>query len=136
TNGLFQNNADAQGAGQWTNQVKTFAVNPVDPNAIMMGSNAGRLFLTRDLGLNWNPKGEPSTLDGSVSTALAFGAPLPSSINLDDYLYYGSQNGNIFVSTTGGGNLATSWVNITAGIFGTLDGSAIQKIIPNPTRGS
>ena len=50
TNGLFQSNADAQGAGQWTNQVKAFAVNPIDPNGIIMGSAAGRMFLTRDMG--------------------------------------------------------------------------------------
>src|SRR4029079_9881804 len=42
TNGLFQSNADAQGNGQWTNQVKTFAVNPIDANGIIMGSAAGR----------------------------------------------------------------------------------------------
>ena len=123
-------------AGQWTNDVKTFAVNPVDPNGIMMGSAAGRLFLTRDEGLNWNAKAEPSTLDGTIATALAFGAPLPNSINLNDFLYVGTLAGNIWVSTTGGGNLANSWTNITAGSFGTLDGSAIQKIVPNPTRGS
>lgn len=136
TNGLFQSAADAQGLGQWTNQVKTFAVNPVDASGIMMSSAGGRLFLTRDMALNWNAVAEPGTLDGSKATALAFGAPLPTSINLNEYLYYGSENGNIFVSTTGGGNLASSWTNITAGSFGPLDGSPIQKIVPSPTRGS
>ena len=136
TNGLFQSNADAQGAGQWTNQVKTFAVNPIDASGIMMGSAAGRLFLTTDTGLNWNPKGEPAVLDGSISTALAFGAPLPSATDLNQYLYYGSQNGNIFVTTDAGGATGTNWLNITTGSFGTLDGSAIQKIVANPTRGS
>jgi subtilisin-like proprotein convertase family protein len=138
TNGLFQTNADAQGAGQWTNEVKTFAVNPIDPSGIVIGSAAGRLFLTRDMGANWNPIAEPSTLDGNnvLYSAFAFGAPPPNSINLNNFIYAGSTQGNIWVSTTGGGNLPNSWINITSGIFGNLDGSPIQKIIPNPTRGS
>src|SRR5262249_31656993 len=85
----------------------------------------------------WNPIAEPSTLDGSVLySAFAFGAPQPNSINLNDFIYAGNNAGNIWVSTTGGGNLANSWINITSGIFGNLDGSPIEKIIPSPTRGS
>jgi subtilisin-like proprotein convertase family protein len=124
TNGLFQNSADAQGAGQWTNQVKTFAVNPIDPSAIIMGSAAGRLFHTVDMGLNWTVAGDPSALDGSMSTALAFGAPTPNATDLDQYMYYGSANGNIFVTTDAGGNNGTSWLNITTGSWGGGGGGA------------
>jgi len=136
TNGLFQNSADAQGAGQWTNNVKTFAVNPIDPAGIVMGSDAGRLFLTRDMGLNWNAKGEPAAFGTTTFSSFAFGAPQPGSINLNDFVYAGTNSGRIYVTTTGGGNLVTSWQNITTGAFGTLDGSPIMKMVPNPTRGS
>jgi subtilisin-like proprotein convertase family protein len=143
TNGLFQSTTDATGAGQWTNNVKTFAVNPIDPAGIVMGSDAGRLFLTRDMGLNWNAKGEPARFGNTTFSAFAFGAPLPSAINLNDFVYAGTNSGNIFVTTTGGGNITVptptqpvSWTNITTGAFGTLDGSAIMKMVANPTRGS
>jgi subtilisin-like proprotein convertase family protein/photosystem II stability/assembly factor-like uncharacterized protein len=128
TSGLFQNDADALGDGQWDNSVKRFAVNPIDPLGIIMGSNEGRLFGTTDQGLNWFVIAEPGVLDGTMLSGLAFGAPLPSASSLNEYIYAGTEGGKLFVTTTGGG----AWTDISTG----LDGSAVQKIIPNPTRGS
>jgi len=139
TNGLFQNDTtDPNGFGQWDNTVRVFAVNPIDQDAVIMGSAVGRLFRTVDQGRNWTPRGEPGTFDGSYLTSVAFGAPRQApGVGLSDFFYAGSTNGNIFVTFTGGGNLANSWFKLAGpGANGTLDGSAIMKIVPNPIRGS
>ncbi|MBX6313387.1 MAG: subtilisin, partial [Isosphaeraceae bacterium] len=113
-----------------------FAVNPLDGDQIIMSSQAGRIFGTETQGQFWNVIGDPSALDGSYAPALAYGAPDPNAPggigNLGNFLYVGTSAGNIFVSRTGGGANGNQWTKISTG----LDGSAVQAIVPNPTRGS
>jgi subtilisin-like proprotein convertase family protein len=119
---------------QWPNLGgSNFAVNPLSGNQIIMSSPvSGRFFRTENRGLIWTVIGEPAVLDGTYVQAPAFGAPDPFGPggigNLDNLLYAGTVGGRIFVSQTGGGG----WTNISAG----LDGSALQAIVTNPTRGS
>ena len=114
-----------------------FAVNPINGNQIIMGSGAGRLFRTEDQGKFWLVIADPAALDGSTIPALAFGAPDPATSNgsLDNFLYVGTNGGNIFVTFTGGGASGNNWFNITNGDLA-ADGSAVQAIVTNPTRGS
>jgi large repetitive protein len=131
TEGLFD-----LGFAQWNNSVSRFAVNSIDPLGIVMGSAQGRLYRTTNQGLNWFSIGEPSVFDGTYLSALDFGAPQPSQPNqpppaLSDYIYAGTKGGKIFVTTKGGG-AAANWKDISAG----LDGSTVQQIVANPTRGS
>jgi subtilisin-like proprotein convertase family protein len=124
---------------QWPNLGgSNFAVNPLSGNQIIMSSPvSGRLFGTENRALTWTVIGEPGVLDGTYVQAPAFGAPDPFGPggigNLNNFLYAGTVGGRIFVSQTGGGGLAgNQWINISAG----LDGSALQAIVANPTRGS
>ncbi|MBN9517993.1 proprotein convertase P-domain-containing protein [bacterium] len=107
----------------------TFAVNPINPNALVIVSRAGRVFRTVDQGTNWIPIGEPNQLDGTRPGAQAFGATDPSNQRgPNDFIYVGTAGGNMFVTTTGG----SAWTNVSAG----LDGSPIRRIVPNPAAGS
>jgi subtilisin-like proprotein convertase family protein len=114
-----------------------FAVNPIDGDQAIIGSEAGRVFATRDRGVVWAEIGNPSALDNSRPTALAFGAPDPGVtdvLKLDDFVLVGTQNGNVFVSFTGGGTgggAGNAWLG-----RGNLDGSPIRSIVAEPTRGS
>ncbi len=143
TTGLVQVANDPQ----WPTQIPTyptgvvpgnFAVNPIDGDEVIISSNAGRIFSTINQGKSWLVIGDPSALDGSYAPALAFGAPDPSSPagigNLNNFIYAGTINGNIFVTQTGGGTTGTgnSWTNISSG----LDGSPVLKIVTDPTRGN
>ncbi len=121
---------DAQGVGQWRNDVRRFAVNPIDKLAITMGSSVGRLFSTVDQGRGWFVSAQPSELDGTYVGAVAYGAPGSQSAGVNAYLYAGTAGGKIYVKT--GNSLAPQWKNISAN----LDGSPIQKIVANPLRGS
>jgi subtilisin-like proprotein convertase family protein len=114
-----------------------FAVNPINGDQVIMSSQAGRVFRTENAGQFWSVIGDPTDLDGSYAPALAFGAPDPNAPggigNLDNFLYAGTSAGRIFVTQTGGGgNNGNGWTNISAG----LDGSPVQAIVTNPTRGS
>jgi subtilisin-like proprotein convertase family protein len=116
-----------------------FAVNPINGNQIIMSSQAGRIFRTESaLGSTvvWFEIGNPGALDSTYAPAVAFGAPdpnAPSGIgNLDNFLYAGTTGGHIFVTQDGGGATGNNWTNISLG----LDGSAVQQIITDPTRGS
>jgi subtilisin-like proprotein convertase family protein len=141
TTGLLQSGDVPTGniltnVGQWpTNTGFEFAVNPVDPSAILLSSSTGRVFLTsgptNGFGKRWFAVANPTDLDSTHADALAFGAPAPNSNTLDTFLYAGTQGGKVFVSFTGGG-VGVPWKNISAG----LDGSAVEQIIPDPTRGS
>jgi subtilisin-like proprotein convertase family protein len=131
TTGLLRSgdNPD-QNLGEWPGGVGfNFAVNPVDPTAIVISSENGNIFRTSGpttgTGRQWFLIGQGSALDGSNAQALAFGAPNPS---LDDFIYAGTIDGHIYVTTNGGG----SWTNISAG----LDGSAVQQIVTDPRAGS
>ncbi|MCZ2343320.1 MAG: proprotein convertase P-domain-containing protein [Bacteroidales bacterium] len=128
------------GSGQWTNLaplspannsgVGRFAVNPIDPNGLLLPSAAGRLYRSTTQGVNWFVVAEPMIFGGSVPRALAFGAPDPNvPLVLNDFIYAGTVNGQIFVTRTGGG---TNWTNISTG----LDGSTVMQIIPNPRPGT
>jgi subtilisin-like proprotein convertase family protein len=113
-----------------------FAVNPVDPNGIVISSAAGRVFRTTNQGQIWFAIGEPTALDSTNAPALAFGAPPvgaqdPDSLN--SFIYAGTNGGHIYVTFTGGGGgTGNAWINISAG----LDGSGVRAIVSNPARGS
>jgi large repetitive protein len=137
TQGLFD-----RGFAQWTNSVRRFAVNPIDPNGIIIGSALGNLYRTTDQGLNWFLIGDAQNLsgqgvlDGRYTTAMAFGAPETNTTALNDHIYVGTEGGKIFVTNTGGGTNAggqVNWQDISAGIGA---GEIIEKIVPNPTRGT
>jgi subtilisin-like proprotein convertase family protein len=111
-----------------------FAVNPIDGNQVIISSNAGRIFSTVDQGKNWLVIGDPTSLDGSYAPALTYGAPDPTAPggigNLNNFIYAGTVNGHIFVTRTGGGGNGNQWTNISSG----LDGSAVVKIVADPSR--
>jgi large repetitive protein len=116
--------------------VVNFAVNPLDADQIVISSFEGRLYRTETRGSFWLPFAEPGVdiLDGSQSLAIAFGAPEPDAVggssSLDNFVYTGTKGGHIYVTTNGGGT--GNWTDISAG----LDGSSVEKIVTNPTRGS
>ncbi|HXG10475.1 MAG TPA: Ig-like domain repeat protein [Gemmataceae bacterium] len=125
-------------AGQWRSGTINFAVNPIDPSAIVISSFAGRIFRTHGpttgYGKQWFPIADPTDLDGTQSLAMAFGAPAPGSNILNDFIYVGTLGGRIFVTFVGGGvgGGPTVWRDISAG----LSGGAVQAIVTNPSRGS
>ncbi len=145
TSGLIQAGdfPGTTGAGQWPNgaQGSNFAVNPIgipgDFEGMVMSSyGAGRIFrvsgasLSAGLaGIVWQDIGDPNVLDGSYAPAVAFGSPALGVTNVDNFIYAGTLDGNIFVTFTGGG---TSWTNISNG----LDGSPVLSISPDPVRGT
>ncbi len=132
TNGLIQTSGDDP---QWpleNEDVGFFAVNPIDPQGILIGSAAGRLFRTENQGLNWFTVANPDQLggDGSIVRAAAYGAPEPVGTgtgSLNAFLYAGTLNGSVFVTFTGG----APWKNLSAGISG-----QVMQIVPDPHRGS
>ena len=143
TQGLVQAAIDPQ----WPGQIATdtypdgitlgnFAVNPIDSDEVIISSAAGRVFSTINQGQFWLSIAEPGVLDGTYAPALAFGAPDPTAPggigNLNNFIYAGTVGGHIYVSRVGGGTVNNAWTNISAG----LDGSAVVKIITDPTRGS
>jgi subtilisin-like proprotein convertase family protein len=111
-----------------------FSVNPIDGDQIIISSTQGRIFSTADQGRTWVVIGNPTALDSSQSFAMAFGSPQPSDPTgaLNDFLYVGTNGGHIFVTFNGGGTNGNTWTNLSSG----LDGSAVQAIVTNPTRGS
>jgi subtilisin-like proprotein convertase family protein len=114
--------------------VLNFTVNPIAGSQIAISSAAGRIFASEDQGLTWFVIGNPANLDGKAALALAYGAPDPNDPSgaLNDFLYAGTNGGHIFVTFDGGGASGNDWINLSAG----LDGSAVQAIVTNPTRGS
>ena len=116
-----------------------FAVNPVNGQDIVISSAVGRIFTTTNEGVNWFDVGDPAVFGspGTWSTALAYGAPDPSAPegvgDLGNFIYVGTQTGQIYVTQDGGGSgTSNNWLNISLG----LDGSPVQSIITDPTRGS
>ena len=111
-----------------------FAVNPITGDQIDIVSNDGRVFATTNRGTTWQVIGNPQFLDGAVSQAIAFGAPPTNNPtgNLNNFVYVGSNAGNIFVTFTGGGGQGNQWFNVSQG----LDGSEVKSIITDPTRSS
>ena len=116
-----------------------FAVNQVNAQDIVISSAVGRIFATTNEGVTWFDIGEPSVFGSpnSFSNALAYGAPDPSAPtgigNLGNFIYVGTATGQIYVTQDGGGSgSSNNWINISTG----LDGSSVQSIITDPTRGS
>ncbi len=115
-----------------------FGVNPVNPQAVVLGSGAGRLFGTEDQGLNWFVLADPSTFDGSILPALAFGAPDPNGPGspgaLDNYILAGTAGGHIYATFTGGGSVngGNAWNDISNG----LGGGSVIRIVTDPNRGT
>jgi subtilisin-like proprotein convertase family protein len=111
------------------------AVNPINGNQIVIGSAAGRLFRSRDQGRTWGVIANPTALDGTIVTSIAYGAPDPNnpSQNLDDFIFAGTAGGKLYVTADGGGSNSKDWVEIDDG---KLDGSPIMSISTNPIRGS
>jgi hypothetical protein len=145
TTGLIQNNgvSDPQwptGTISYGNGIVqgNFTVNPLDGDQVIISSAQGRIFSTIDLGQSWLVIADPASLDGTYAPALTYGAPDPSSPggigNLNNFIYAGTVGGHIFVTTTGGGTVGggNAWTDISLG----LDGSAVLKIVADPTRGS
>ena len=112
-----------------------FAVNPIDGDQVLIGSETGVLYSTSNEGITWQSIG---SLDGSYVSAPAYGAPDPNGPDgtggLNNFLYAGTVDGNIFVTQTGGGSSGNgnAWTNISTG----LDGSPVVGIVTDPTRGS
>jgi subtilisin-like proprotein convertase family protein/photosystem II stability/assembly factor-like uncharacterized protein len=136
TVGLFQAATDPQ----WPDggDCCRFAVNPINPDQVVIISDAGRVFRTGGLpgGYTWFVIGEPQSSGGPFDNiggdALAFGAPDPSdpTLQTDNHIWIGNRAGNVFVTFDGGGH----WLK-----FGTaegLDGSPVQAIVTNPKRGT
>jgi subtilisin-like proprotein convertase family protein len=143
TQGLVQAADDPQWPGLIATNVYpdgitlgNFAINPIDSDQVMISSAAGRIFSTINQGQFWLSIAEPGVLDGTYAPALAFGAPDPTASggigNLNNFLYVGTVGGHIYMSRVGGGTVNNAWTDISAG----LDGSAVVKIITDPTRAS
>ena len=116
-----------------------FAVNPVNSSDVVISSNDGRIFATSDQGVSWFDIGDPADFGspGSFSVALAYGAADPNAPegvgNLGNFIYVGTQTGQIYVTQDGGGSgSSNNWINISAG----LDGSPVESIVTDPARGS
>ena len=123
------------GDPQWPdNPSFNFAVNPINPQDAIIGSGAGRLFGTENQGKIWFVLAQPTDLDSTPIPALAYGAPAPgASGSLDSYLLAGTAGGHIFATFTGGGGTSgNAWTNISTG----LDGSTVERIVTDPTRGT
>jgi large repetitive protein len=141
TNGLLQaSDGDPTPDPQWPYKGgANFAVNPVNGQDIVISSAVGRIFATTNEGVTWFDVGDPPVFNspGTFSVALAYGAPDPSAPggvgDLGNFIYVGTAKGQIYVTQDGGGSGAgNNWLNISLG----LDGSAVQSIITDPTRGS
>jgi subtilisin-like proprotein convertase family protein len=140
---LLTGDNPAQDVGEWLlDEGFNFTVNPVDPTALVVSSSTGNIFRTEGSstgqGVEWFEIATGSQLvklpghlgsgsKGSNADALEFGAP-QSQNDLDNFIYAGTEDGNIYVTTNGGG----SWTNISAG----LDGSAVEQIVADPRDGS
>ncbi len=133
TSGLLQagDNPDLV-IGQWTDNPVTFAVNPVNKDQAVIGSDTGRIFATTNQGVFWLQIAAPATMGNSQVNAFAFGAP---QINdpvggINNVIYAGTKAGQIYVTYVGGSGNA--WINLSNG----LDGLPIAAIITNPLRGT
>ena len=119
--------------------IANFAVDPVNGSDMVISSNTGAVFATSDGGVTWFDIGEPAVFGspGNNSLALAYGAPDPNAPegvgNLGNFIYVGTSTGQIYVTQDGGGSgTSNNWINISTG----LDGSQVESITTDPTRGS
>ena len=116
-----------------------FAVDPVNGQDVVISSSVGRIFSTSDAGVTWFDIGDPTVFGSpnSFSVALAYGALDPSAPegtgNLGNFIYVGTQTGQIYVTQDGGGSgTSNNWINISTG----LNGAAVKSITTDPIRGS
>lgn len=143
TNGLFFPGGAGGGTAQWqqfstvpgffppTSLFGQATINPRDPDALLLGSSGGRLYRSTDGAKNWFPINSPADFGNSYAMAVSFGAPNSNAsigpvIGTNNFIYAGTQAGQIYVTLTGG----APWKQT----FG-LDGSAVQKIISSPISG-
>ena len=113
--------------------VVNFALNPLSGDQALISSAEGRVYRTETAGQFWLEIAEPGVdiLDGAQSLAMAYGAPDPgTNAALDNFIYVGTQGGHIYLTLDGGGS--GHWTDLSAG----LDGSPVESIVTNPTRGS
>jgi hypothetical protein len=113
------------------------AVNPVEAgNQIVIGSASGRVFRSSNQGKDWFVIADPTALDGSIVTGLAYGAPdsTSTSHNLDDFIYAGTADGHLFVTLDCGGVNGKDLVNISGTGTNGLPGDPIMSISPTPRR--
>ena len=116
-----------------------FAINPVNGNDVVISSNVGRIFATSNQGLTWFDIGDPPVFGSpaSFTLAMAYGAPDPSAPegigNLGNFIYVGTQTGQIYITQDGGGSGASNnWLNVSLG----LSGGAVNSIATDPIRGT
>jgi large repetitive protein len=124
-----------------------FAVNPIDGNEMVISSVTGNIFETSNGGGTWFDIGAPSVFGspGNFTVALAYGAPDPGAPNgignLGNFIYVGTSSGQIWATQVGGGTTTTggvttnNWILVGSTTNG-LDGSQIEAIVTDPTRGS
>ena len=125
---------------QWTlTGITNFVVNPLDSDEMVISSDTGNIFATSNDGVTWFDIGAASVFGspGNASIALAYGAPDPNAPegvgNLGNFIYVGTSTGQIYISQDGGGSgNSNNWINISTG----LDGSQVESIVTDPTRGS
>ena len=119
-------------------------INPIDPTAGVVSSTDGHIFASSGpttgllaLDQRWFPIANPTDLDSSYAPALAYGAPSESTPGvLDNLIYAGTVDGNVFVTFTGGG-AGTPWTKLKGtGAGGTLDGTSVLEIVTDPKHGS
>ena len=136
---------------QWTIEgITNFAVNPVNGDDMVISSDTGNIFATQDDGATWFDIGTPVVFGlsggtGDASLALAYGAPDPTVAggigNLGNFIYVGTATGQIYATQVGGGSSTStggssnSWILVGSTANG-LDGSQIESIVTDPTRGS
>jgi subtilisin-like proprotein convertase family protein len=152
TSGLVQvstSQNDLSGDPQWPDTViENFAVNPINPNEIIIPSAEGRIFASPNKGVTWSVIAQPSQLGLTLAPriqripALAYGAPDPAGQGgtvaaTGQFIYAGTAktdvaNGQVYVTFNGGG----TWTNISGTGAGALDGSTVHQIVTNPQRGS
>ena len=119
--------------------VANIALDPVNDQDAIISSSTGRIFSTTNEGGTWFDIGDPAVFGSPTgySVALSYGAPDPTAPegigNLGNFIYVGTQTGQIYVTQDGGGSgTSNNWINISTG----LDGSAVTSIITDPVRGS
>ena len=103
---------------------------------MIISSQAGAVFATDQrgpyLGRDRQPR-RPRRLQRPGPGLRLARRPDPTAVgNLNNYLFAGTKDGNIFVTFTGGGGNGNAWLPLSNG----LDGSARQVIVTNPNRGS
>jgi subtilisin-like proprotein convertase family protein len=133
---------------QWPlNGIANFAVDPVNGSDVVITSSTGNVFATSNGGVTWFDIGTPASFGnpGNFSLALAYGAPDPGAPdgigNLGNFIYVGTSTGQIYATQIGGGtstgtgNATNNWILVGSTANG-LDGSQIEQIGTDPTRGS